>query len=410
MSTAVSALKVPSYRHHAGSGQAVVTIDGRDYYLGKYRSAASRREYDRLIHEWLAGGRQLPAAGGTSVAELCSAYWKHAKRYYGSARQDRKNRQVHCVKVAVRLLRTTYGDLLASEFGPRKLKALRQKLLKQKLSRGYINSQVDKIKRIFKWGVAEELVPPEVFHGLQAVEGLRRGRTEAKETEPVGPVDGAVIDATLPEVPEIVADMIRLQRYTGCRPAEVCRVRPCDVDTSGDVWLYKLVEHKTQHCGRGRVVVIGPRAQDVLRPYLLRPAESFCFIPAESEKRRLALRHEARTTPMSCGNRPGTNCKPRRKRKPGDCYTTDSYRRAIHRAVDKINRERTEEAEKIGGKPALLPRWSPNQLRHAAATEVRKRFGLEAAQVTLGHAHARITEVYAERDLALAVRVMAEVG
>lgn len=54
--------------------------------------------------------------------------------------------------------------------------------------------------------------------------------------------------------------------------------------------------------------------------------------------------------------------------------------------------------------------WHPNQLRHAAATEIRKRFDLEASQVVLGHAAADVTQIYAERDLKKAAAVMAEVG
>jgi len=41
---------------------------------------------------------------------------------------------------------------------------------------------------------------------------------------------------------------------------------------------------------------------------------------------------------------------------------------------------------------------------------VRRRFGLEAAQVSLGHAQAQVTEVYAERDLALAAKVARQIG
>jgi integrase len=54
--------------------------------------------------------------------------------------------------------------------------------------------------------------------------------------------------------------------------------------------------------------------------------------------------------------------------------------------------------------------WSPNQLRHNAATEIRAKFGLEAAQMTLGHATADISQIYAERDLRKAAEVMAVVG
>ena len=44
-------------------------------------------------------------------------------------------------------------------------------------------------------------------------------------------------------------------------------------------------------------------------------------------------------------------------------------------------------------------RWAPNQLRHSAATEVRKVYGLEAAQLVLGHASADVSQIYAERDM-----------
>ena len=54
--------------------------------------------------------------------------------------------------------------------------------------------------------------------------------------------------------------------------------------------------------------------------------------------------------------------------------------------------------------------WSANQVRHTYATEVRKDFGLEAAQVALGHSHADVTQTYAERNLSLAVEVAKAVG
>jgi len=171
-------------------------------------------------------------------------------------------------------------------------------------------------------------------------------------------------------------------------------IRPCDLDRSGAVWEYRPESHKTEHHGRERVVFIGPKAQQVLQSYLLRSAESYCFSPVESEKGRRADRHGCRKTPISCGNRPGSNRKRRPKRAAGDRYDTHAYRRSIHRACDK----------------AAVDRWSPNRLRHAAATEIRKRFGLEAAQVTLGHAAADVTQVYAERDLAKASSVMQEIG
>jgi len=55
----------PKYTKHKASGQAVVRINGRDYYLGPHGSKVSVAEYDRLIAEWLANGRRLPSANSS---------------------------------------------------------------------------------------------------------------------------------------------------------------------------------------------------------------------------------------------------------------------------------------------------------------------------------------------------------
>src|SRR5262245_37860611 len=77
-------LRLPSYRLHKPSGQAVVTLNGKDHYLGKHGTEASRTAYDRLVGEWQARGRVPPAAQADeiTVSELILAYWRHAERHY----------------------------------------------------------------------------------------------------------------------------------------------------------------------------------------------------------------------------------------------------------------------------------------------------------------------------------------
>ena len=403
-------ISTPKYRKHRASGQAVVTVAGKDHYLGPWRSRASIVEYDRLIAEWLAAGRpaSMAAPDEITVAELLVRYRRWAKGYY--RKNGKPTPTITNIQVAARALRQMYGHRPAAEFGPLALKALRQKWIDADLARSYVNRLVDFTRRIFKWGVAEQLVAPSVYQALAAVAGLKKGRTSARETEPVKPVAEATIEATLPHLPETVADMVRLQRLTGCRPQEVCIIRPCDVDPTGEVWIYHPESHKTEHHGRERVALLGPRAQDILRPYLLRPTDAYCFDPRDSERKRLAQRHEQRTTPLSCGNRPGTNRKRKAKRAAGDHYTTITYRRAIERACDKAFLAPAELDEKAKREWYRAHRWTPNRLRHATATDIRKRYGLEAAQIILGHAKADVTQVYAERDIAKAVQVMREVG
>jgi integrase len=143
---------------------------------------------------------------------------------------------------------------------------------------------------------------------------------------------------------------------------------------------------------------------------LLRDKQAYCFIPAESEKKRRAKLHARRKVPINYGNRPGTNRKRNPKRTAGERYTTNSYRRAIHRGCDKAFPAPEDLSPEQALKWKSTHRWAPNRLRHTAGTEIRKRFGLEAAQVVLGHSMADVTQIYAERDLAKAAAVIREVG
>jgi integrase len=300
------------------------------------------------------------------------------------------------------------------------------------LSRGVINQRVGRLVRMFRWGVAEELVPETVHRALATVKGLEKGRCTVRETKPVKPVPVAHVEAVLPHVLPPVAAMIRMQLLTGARPGEVCVMRGCDIDTTGDVWLYRPARHKTKHRGKSRIIAIGPKAQEVVCPFLLvrcpgcgaggtaaalgwtrglcatchprRAADSlsgarpedlpdrYVFSPREAVEQMRAAMRARRKTKVQPSQRVRRVRTPRRA--PGERYTPLSYLYAIRRTCLKLG----------------IEPWHPHQLRHSHATEVRKRYGLEAAQVTLGHSRAAVTEIYAERDLGLALKVAAEMG
>lgn len=401
-----SSKSVPKYRRKKIRDKvyAVVTLIGKDFYLGDYGSNASKIEYDRLIGEWLAGGRMnLQQVETLTVVELIALYMKFAKSHY--RKNGRLTETFVGLKSALRPLKEIYGKTPASEFGPKRLKALRLRMLEprqtdqnqtrvKRLARSTINAQCATIRRLFRWAAAEELIPASIPQALAMVRGLERGRTDAPEPKPVLPVAETTVQATISHLTPVVADMVRLQRLTGMRPGEVCLIRPFDLNKSNDIWIFTPESHKNEHHERKRPIPIGPQAQKLLLPYLLRGENDYCFSPSESEKDRLASVHEKRMTPLSCGNRPGSNRVRKPKCKPGNRYTSDSYRRAIQRAAKKAN----------------VPSWHPNQLRHSAATQIRSEFGLEAAQVTLGHSKMNTTEAYAERDLAKAIEVARRIG
>jgi integrase len=383
--------RVPKYRLHKPTGLAVVTLAGKDHYLGKHGTPASKAEYERLVGEWLLGraGPASPAAvTDLTVDEVLLRYWAFAETYYGQTSQ-----QLDHIKLAVRPLRQLYGPSPAANFGPLALKAVRQRMVECDWCRNFVNHCVGRVKRVFRWATENELLPPSVYASLQAVRGLARNRSQARETAPVGPVPEERVRAVLGHVSATVKAMIQVQRLSGCRPGEVVSMRGVDLDVTGEVWLYRPAGHKTAHHGHQRVIAIGPRAREVIRPFLKDDPAAYLFSPRESREGWNAERRRKRKTPMT-PSQARRRRKPRPKRAPGDRYTVGTYRNAIRRACLR----------------AGIEPWHPHQLRHAAATELRKLFGLETAKAVLGHRTLSATEVYAQKDVAAAVKVMEEVG
>ncbi|MGA7702564.1 MAG: site-specific integrase [Thermoguttaceae bacterium] len=405
-------IHVPKYCLHKARGLAYVRDRGKVCYLGKYGSPESKEAYGRFLIKWEArrAGAPLPlpkSSAELTVVELCAAYLDYAEGYY--RKHGQLTRSLDNIKRAIKVARDLYGHQLAATFGPLGLLNIQHNLAARGATRAYVNKQVGNIKRMFQWGVSRELIPPSVQTALSTVEGLRMGRSAARESRAVAPVADEVVDATLPHLPPVVADMVRFERLTGCRPGEVCMIRPCDVDRSNAVWRYRPESHKTEYHGRERIIYIGPQAQEVLLPYLLRDAEMYCFQPAESERKRREEMRSRRRTPVQPSQWNRRKNRPIRPVKA--TYDHNSYAQAIRRAVEKANAKRRNEAAQAGDDSAvLLPHWHPNQLRHTMATEVRRRFGLEASQVSLGHAKADVTQVYAERDARLAVEVALKIG
>jgi integrase len=385
--------QLPRYRHYKPKDLAVVRIDGRDYYLGKFGSEASKEKYRRLIAESLASPTSsLPLPTGSdantalTINDAILAYWdRYVVPHY--VKDGRPTSEQDNIRQALRFLRRLYGHTPAAAFGPVSLKAVRQAMIEARRCRTLINKDVNRIRSLFRWATEEELYPGSAYQALRAVQGLAKGRSAAKELPPVSEVAYEVVLATLLHLSSQVAAMVRLQLLSAARPGEIASLRPRDLDCSDpEGWLFRPASHKTEHHGRERVIVLGPRAQEVLRPWLDRDPEAYCYCPAEVVAARPAARRAA-TLPTP-GHRPAA------RPKPGGRYTKDSYRVAIQRACRR----------------AGVPVWTPHQLRHTRATEIRREFDIEAAQIILGHSKPDTTLVYAERNLSRARAVMARIG
>lgn len=371
-------MRVPKYRKHS-SGRAFVEWNHRRWYFpGLYGSSESHAAYRRFLREQLfADGptiRKMFPNAKVTVGELVLEYLKWAETYYpdslDSEYVNMKNASLPLVK--------EFCDVNVESFGPLRLKHLQKVLIEQGKARTTINATILRMRRIFRWGVSEELVPPFVLDALEAVQGLQKGRTEAVEPTPRLPVPRSSIDAVLPHLQPQVRTMVELQWLTGVRSESLCFATPSQFDMTSDeeLWYWRP-KHKTEYRGHELIVPLGRKCQNLLDPYMDRDEDAYLFNPREGKQ--------------------GTN------KRYNKHYTRYSYRQAIVRAVDKHNEEAEREVDKI-------QRFTPHQIRHAKGDEVREAYGVEAAQATLGHRSIDATQIYAKKSLELAKKVARETG
>ena len=361
----VTSKKLPVYRHHKPSGQARVRWQGREIYLGKFESPESRQRYAELLTKIVTGtmldADLLPArraakavqsvVAGISVNELCVAFLRHAEQHYRKG--DKPTAEYDCFLSAIKPLKELFGTIPVHQFGPCSLKAVRQRMVENGWCRRYVNRSVTRIRQIFKFGVENEWVEPSVLQKLQAVAALLAGRTDAPDHAQRQAVPQERIDAVRKIVSAQCRDLIDLQLLVGARPGELLLLTSGMIDRSGEIWTAELREHKTQHHGKVRKLVFGPKAQLILRRHL----------QADPDTKLFRIRR-------------------------------DTYGNAVSRACEKLG----------------IPRWTPHWLRHNVATRVRDEFGIEHAQAMAGHSSPLMTARYASKMDVLAVQVAKSIG
>lgn len=359
----------PKYRRHTARNRGFVEFNGKRHYLpGPYKSPESVAAYRRFLRENVHLELTYDTRAVLVVGHLVLRFESWAE---GAYPPGPRSEYVNCHAAFGHL---SESDLTTpvNEFGPLKLKDLMNRMAKAKATRTYINSVASRIKRMFKWGASEELVPGHVYHALATVAGIRKGRTTAREPRKKLPVEWDWVAATLTELSPTVAAMVLFQWYTGARSQSVCGARVSQF-TKGKLWEWRP-KHKTE--GTHDVVLyIGPRCQEVIKPFI---KGDFLFQPKhQNGKRAKGFR---------------------------SFYDSVSYLRAVSRAINRVNAKLAEQE-----KPPI-PSWTPHQLRHTRGTLVRAQHGLEAAQATLGHATLHATQIYAQKHQALAKLVAEQMG
>ncbi len=284
----------PTLKRHKATGHSYARFSGRQVWFGRYGDPQIHLRFAAYLARWEANGRQIPEEilGSTlSVADLVARYLEHAEVYYRKS-DGTPTHEIENIRYTARPLIECFAELGVAEFSLGCLKQYRERLIDGGLRRSTVNNRVTRVVRIFGWGAQEELVPPETYGGLKALHPLKRNRSRAAEGAPVQAVAWDQVEPVLDRVARQVRAMILLQWHTGMRPGEAMQLGLADIDRRGQVWLYLPRQHKTEHHGRDRVIPLGPRAQGVLQPFLLRvPAavpDEPLFSPREAAVERRA--------------------------------------------------------------------------------------------------------------------------
>jgi integrase len=408
----------PVYPHP--SGQDRIRVNGRDIYLGRTGSDRAKAEYARVVAEIAAG--QLPGAdqaGERTLRELSVIWLEHATRQYrdevGALKSEYQNH-----RDALAPLLALYGHTPAAEFTPRRLKAVQQEMVRRGWCRRVCNRQLVRLRTAFRWLESEGHIPRGTWEHLRTVRGLAEG--QAQDRPDVLPVPEDVLAATLAECGRVIRAMVEVQLWTGTRPGELLGLRPCDLQRRDRVevfpghwldaagcWVYLPERWKTRHRGarkHRRVILFGPRAQQILAPFLSRPETDCLFSPREAAE--AWLRSHGRAVRF------------RPDRTPGNRYAEKSYAHAITAAIEraypvpaavrglKVVSERRSAV--AAWRKAHVPYWHPHQLRHNAATRLVEQFGWEVAQTVLGHSSQKTTAIYALERFAGAAKAIGEGG
>ena len=350
---------VPQYRLEKRSGCARCTVNGKDYWLGQFGTPESKRRYAELLDRLAKGELDAPpgtppsTSGVVSVNELCLRFvtdqFPKYRRPDGS-----ESAECDCYRGVFKILRRLYGETPVAEFGPLRLRKVRDCMVDAGWCRRFVNKQVGRLRHLFRWGISWEIVPPSVAEALKSVEALRPGDTKA----PDHPAKQAV---PLDHVEKIKAgmrqrnrDLVDLLLFSGARAGELLSLRTADIDQSGSIWKAALRQHKNKWRGHARTLYFGPKGQLILRRYL-KPDDA-----------------DARLFPLT-----------------------------VHGLSGAITR---------GCERAKVPHFTAHNLRHTAATVARDELGIEYAQAVLGHKTIDMTAHYSTKAEAKAVDAAKKLG
>lgn len=343
--------------HHKGRQLGFYRLAGRQVYLGgivwprdrKTPPAAVVEAYLAAVGKYRSGDPDADDAPlDMVVSEAFLRFQNALPSLYPPPSVEPKT-----LTWSVGFLIDTFGPLPVRSFSLKKLKIVREELVEKKYTRQGINLSIGRILRFFKWCAEEEMISEEQFFLLSKISPLLHGKTTAPESKELRPISDADLDIFIRNVPKPYCDMALIQRLSGMRPNEVCRLTMAQIDRiQKDRWYYRPEKHKTKRMGRIREITFGKAAIALLLPYL----------QADPDKR---LFYNSRGKAME----PGPYCHA--------CWWYCKKR--------------------------VLPHVSPNRIRKSAAMDAMRTLGVDAARALLGHADKSTTlAFYLEKEREIA--------
>lgn len=371
------------YPRRDSRGRARKRYLGKIYDFGVHGTLDSIKEYERFLAETLSrtdDGRRVQR--GTMTISIMIAAWLE----FAADETGREHPETLKTLRALMPLERLYGHTHADDFRLPRLREVRNAMVtgswmtpEEKAatrknrptdwSASYTAKQMNRVLHVFQWAEGRDLLPEGRMHHLRELEPLSRNSKKVRREKPRTAVDVETqVNPTLPYLNPVYACAVQLQLLTAARPGEIMQIRRDEIDKNGPKGCWVYTPEKWKNAWRGeefvRSVLLGPEAQGLIRPYLVR-------CPADD-------------SPLFRSKRRGENS-----------FSSEGLAKAVKQACTDAN----------------VKPWTPGQLRHTARLIITRKFSLEHARAVLGHVSVSMTAQYSKgQDIELAAEVASKAG
>jgi integrase len=352
----------PRPRFHKSSGRWRLRWRGTDHYFHHpIDSDEGKQEYAAMLV-------RLSEPAAPPVIRLAPSSWptiaEGTARWLSWSDEHTSNRHDHDqYRLTLAVLLRLYGDAATDQFGPDELEMVREEMGRLGWCMETCNRRTVRIKTVWRKLERWKMTPPGAWANLRTLPKLGPRDREFRINKPRSPAEFADVLAVCRKLhyrPFRARTVLLLQWHTGARPGELLKMRPREIDASGDVWVYRPPLHKNAWRGHDRAILLSLKAQAVLRPWLVDCG------PDE---------HVFRTG-------------------RGRCYSPGGYGDVIRKACRRAGVQ-----------------MIPYACRHAAKQRVTRVHGLDAARSFLGQKSISATDHYAaQTDIELAKQTARKMG